>query len=403
MYREQEGRAMENINNKGGIYFNHVKKSYDKKTVVEDFELRVEDGEFLVLLGPSGCGKSTMLRVLAGLEEIDSGKIFIGDKEVTDLDPKDRDIAMVFQNYALYPHMSVYKNIATPLVFRKTPKDEIDRRVREVAEMLELSDYLDRKPKKLSGGQMQRVALARAMIRNPKAFLMDEPLSNLDSKLRVQTRAEIMKLYKRLGVTTIFVTHDQVEAMTMATRIVIMNKGHIEQIGKPDELYNKPKNLFVADFIGSPQMNFIDASMEISSLGMEMKNSDIDVKDILGADKNIIGEVFINMMRNKYSVKDFSIEGYEEVFKASDTDNLVVGIRPEHISIVQGSGFTVELVENLGSEKLVYLKSNDGSNIELRTRVSALDELNSGMKCDVELDPKYFHIFDKKSGSRICG
>lgn len=357
------------------IYFEHIKKSYDKKVVVRDFDLKVEDGEFLVLLGPSGCGKSTMLRILAGLEDIDSGRIFIGDKEITDLDPKDRDIAMVFQNYALYPHMSVYKNIATPLVFRKTPKDEIEKKVREVADMLELSDYLDRKPKQLSGGQMQRVALARAMIRNPKAFLMDEPLSNLDSKLRVQTRSEIMKLYKKLGVTTIFVTHDQVEAMTMATRIVIMNKGNIEQIGKPDDLYSRPQNLFVADFIGSPQMNMIDGKI---------------------VDKNIV------FLEESVEINDSDIIGYEEIFEVADKDDIVVGVRPEHIEIVKGSGYTVELVENLGSEKLVYIRSDKNSKIELRVRTSSSFEVKSGDTCSAKIDPKYLHIFDRKTTRRIC-
>src|SRR5690554_2742846 len=231
-------------------------------TAVSDFNLDIEDKEFIILVGPSGCGKTTTLRMVAGLEEITEGEIYIGDRLVNDVQPKDRDIAMVFQNYALYPHMTVFDNMAFGLKLRKTPKDEIKKRVHEAAKILEIEHLLDRKPKALSGGQRQRIALGRAMVRAPKAFLLDEPLSNLDAKLRASTRTEISKLHRRLGTTFIYVTHDQTEAMTMADRIVVMKDGLIHQVGKPQELYEKPCNMFVAGFIGSPQMNFMDAILE---------------------------------------------------------------------------------------------------------------------------------------------
>ena len=242
----------------------HINKTYPNGfEAVKDFNLEIEDKEFIIFVGPSGCGKSTTLRMIAGLEEITSGELKIGDKIVNDVEPKDRDIAMVFQNYALYPHMTVYDNMAFGLKLRKVPKDEIDKMVREAAKILDLEALLDRKPKALSGGQRQRVAMGRAIVRNPKVFLMDEPLSNLDAKLRGQMRIEISKLHQRLGTTIIYVTHDQTEAMTLGTRIVVMNAGVVQQVDTPQTLYDSPCNLFVAGFIGSPQMNFVDATCKV--------------------------------------------------------------------------------------------------------------------------------------------
>lgn len=319
-----------------GIQFKNISKSYDGKTkIIKDFNLDINEGEFLVLLGPSGCGKSTLLRILAGLEEIDSGEIYIDGELVNDKEPKDRNIAMVFQNYALYPHMTVYKNIGISLMLKKEAKEEIDKRVKEVASMLDIEELLDRKPKQLSGGQMQRVALARAMVRNPKVFLMDEPLSNLDSKLRIQTRAEIMKLYRTLGVTTIYVTHDQVEAMTMATRIVLMDKGEIKQMGTPDELYNRPANKFVASFIGSPQMNFI-----------------------------------------------------------KDEEGREIGIRAEHLGLLEGDEYIVDLVENLGSEKLVYLESKKDKGVNVAVRTEADFKVEIGDRFNLDINKDKVHRFD---------
>ena len=243
------------------VVFDHVFKKFGEVTAVNDLNIEVKDKEFLVLVGPSGCGKTTALRLVAGLEELTAGNIYIGDRLVNDVAPKDRDIAMVFQSYALYPHMSVYDNLAFGLKLRKTPKAEIDRRVKEAARILGIENLLDRKPKQLSGGQRQRVALGRAIVREPKVFLMDEPLSNLDAKLRVATRAEISKLHQRLETTIIYVTHDQVEAMTMGNRIAVMKDGLLQQLDTPQVLYDKPANMFVAGFIGSPAMNFFDAKL----------------------------------------------------------------------------------------------------------------------------------------------
>ena len=243
----------------------HINKTYPNGfEAVKDFNLEIADKEFIIFVGPSGCGKSTTLRMIAGLEEISGGTLKIGDKVVNDVEPKDRDIAMVFQNYALYPHMTVYDNMAFGLKLRKVPKDQIDKMVKEAAKILDLEKLLDRKPKALSGGQRQRVAMGRAIVRDPKVFLMDEPLSNLDAKLRVQMRTEISKLHERLGATIIYVTHDQTEAMTLGTRIVVMKDGVVQQVDTPQNLYNAPGNLFVAGFIGSPQMNFLDATVKVS-------------------------------------------------------------------------------------------------------------------------------------------
>ena len=294
------------------ITFEHVTKRFDEVTAVDDLTIEVGDGEFLVFVGPSGCGKTTALRMLAGLEEITSGRILIGDRVVNNVAPGARDVAMVFQSYALYPHMKVYDNLAFGLRNYKVPKAEIDRRVRQAAEVLELGDLLKRKPKQLSGGQRQRVALGRAIVREPKAFLMDEPLSNLDAALRVQTRAEILQLQERLGTTTIYVTHDQIEAMTMGDRIAVMNKGQLQQLGTPEELYEHPANTFVARFIGSPSMNMLPSS----------------VLGIGGTGK-------------------------------------LAGFRPEHVQLGNsrpGSGnlsAAVEVVEYLGDEQLGHLRLGD--------------------------------------------
>ena len=274
-------------------------------TAVSDFNLEIEDKEFIILVGPSGCGKSTTLRMIAGLEEISKGELYIGDRLVNDVPPKDRDIAMVFQNYALYPHMTVYKNMAFGLELRKTPKDEIDKRVREAARVLDIEHLLDRKPKALSGGQRQRVALGRAMVRNPAVFLLDEPLSNLDAKLRTSMRTEIIKLHQKLGTTFIYVTHDQTEAMTMGDRIVVMKDGLIQQVDTPQNLYDYPCNMFVGGFIGSPQMNFLDAT-----LVKEGSNYYVD----LGGDKLLIAPEKVTSALDAY------------VGKA-----IKAGIRPEDI------------------------------------------------------------------------
>src|SRR5687768_7435708 len=286
------------------VTFDHVWKRYGDVVAVKDFKLDIQDEEFLVLVGPSGCGKTTALRMIAGLEEITEGTLKIGDRVVNDLAPKDRDVAMVFQSYALYPHMSVFDNLAFGLKLRKVPKAEIDKRVREAAATIELSNLLDRKPKQLSGGQRQRVALGRAIVREPAVFLMDEPLSNLDAKLRVQTRAEIARLHQRLRTTVVYVTHDQVEAMTMGDRIAVMNSGILQQVGPPQELYERPINKFVAGFIGSPAMNFVNVKADRSGDAVLLKNDalELPVPDQL-----------------------------REVIASSDGD-LTIGIRPEHRS-----------------------------------------------------------------------
>ena len=254
------------------LSLSHINKVYPNGfEAVKDFNLEIEDKEFIIFVGPSGCGKSTTLRMIAGLEEISSGTLKIGDKVMNDVEPKDRDIAMVFQNYALYPHMTVYDNMAFGLKLRKVPKDQIDQQVRQAAKILDLEKLLDRKPKALSGGQRQRVAMGRAIVRNPKVFLMDEPLSNLDAKLRVQMRIEISKIHQNLGATIIYVTHDQTEAMTLGTRIVVMKDGVVQQVDTPQNLYQKPGNLFVAGFMGSPQMNFLDAEIKETALILLLK------------------------------------------------------------------------------------------------------------------------------------
>ena len=342
-----------------GIVFKDIVKTYDgNHRVIDAFNLEIKDGEFVVVLGPSGCGKSTLLRILAGLEGVDSGSMSIDGKIVNDIQPKDRDIAMVFQDYALYPHMSVYKNIGISLILKKLEPSEIDKRVHEVAKMLEIEDLLDRKPRQLSGGQMQRVALGRAMIRNPKVFLMDEPLSNLDSKLRIQTRAEILSLYNKLKTTTIYVTHDQTEAMTMASTIVLMKDGVIQQKGTPEEIYEKPANMFVAGFVGTPQMNFLEASLQKGRISLLSQTIETNIS----------------------------------------ANSVIVGIRPEDIQIVEGNDFEVVLQENLGSEKLIYLQGNAGK-IAVRCLPSVSYQI--GETCSVEFNADNISLFDGETTNRI--
>ncbi|RAI11342.1 MAG: sugar ABC transporter ATP-binding protein [Candidatus Melainabacteria bacterium] len=341
-------------------------KSYDKKRVIDGIDLTIKDKEFLVLVGSSGCGKSTILRMIAGLEDISGGNIYIGDTKVNNVHPKDRDIAFVFQSYALYPHMTVYENIAFGLKMRKYDKKYIDEKVKEAAKILNLTEYLDRKPKQLSGGQRQRVALGRAIVRNPKVFLMDEPLSNLDAKLRVQMRAEIKKLHEKLQTTFIYVTHDQTEALTMGDRIVVLDKGKIQQVDTPTNIYNNPQNKFVAGFIGSPQMNFIDCNI--------INNTLIMTEPIIELSRDIMEK-----LHNRHYV--------------------TIGIRPENMTNPNGRiklNVKVEMTELLGSEQIAYF--NIGEN-RCSAKLSA--EQNIGEYLELSLDSNEFLYFDQKTGERI--
>lgn len=363
------------------ISLKNVYKIFDDgTTAVNDFSLEIADKEFIILVGPSGCGKSTTLRMIAGLEHITKGELKIGDRIVNDVAPKDRDIAMVFQSYALYPHMTVYKNMAFGLELRKMPKDEIDKRVREAARVLDIEHLLKRKPKALSGGQRQRVALGRAMVRSPSVFLLDEPLSNLDAKLRTNMRTEIKKLHQRLGTTFIYVTHDQTEAMTMGDRIVVMKDGVIQQVDSPQNLYKHPQNMFVAGFIGSPQMNFLDA---------EVKS------------KN--GKIFLSLAENELDVTDSFAKTNEiiEYFNKS----VKVGIRPEDVTvdnefIVKNPGKVLtaklEVSELMGSESYLYL---DYSGQKLTARVAADSPANETVELGILTDR--IHLFDPNTTSNI--
>ena len=360
-----------------GLKLKNIYKRYaGGVTAVTDFNLDIEDKEFIILVGPSGCGKSTTLRMIAGLEEISDGELYIDDKLVNDVAPKDRDIAMVFQNYALYPHMTVFDNMAFGLKLRKIPKAEIRRRVEEAAKILDISHLLDRKPRALSGGQRQRVALGRAIVREPKVFLMDEPLSNLDAKLRVQMRSEIGKLHKKLQTTFIYVTHDQTEAMTMGTRIVVMKDGIVQQVDTPIELYERPRNMFVAGFIGSPQMNFFDVKL--------LKDGD-DVYVQLGNDK-------LKLPQGKASKSNLDAYIGKEV---------VLGIRPEHIHeeetfiANQPEGVVsayVDITEMMGAETYLYLQINDTKSI---ARVNARSNAQIDDTIKVAFDLNKVHLFDK--------
>ncbi len=352
----------------------------DKGVVaVQEFNLEIADKEFIVLVGPSGCGKSTTLRMVAGLEEITEGELWIGDKLMNDVAPKDRDIAMVFQNYALYPHMTVYDNMAFSLKLKKTPKAEIDRKVREAAEILDITQYLNRKPKALSGGQRQRVAIGRAIVRNPKVFLMDEPLSNLDAKLRNQMRAEIIKLREKIDTTFIYVTHDQVEAMTLGDRIVIMRDGFIQQIGTPQEVFNHPANLFVAGFIGTPQMNFFDATLT--------KKGDKYVATVQGVDFELPADK-------------------QEALRQRDSvpTEITVGVRPVHIHLDEnGIDATVDVSELMGSELHLHVNSN-GKDVVIVVPTTDID-LNavhgSHKPVKYSFRPELMHFFSKEDEKNL--
>ena len=381
------------------IVLDHVVKRYpDGALAVDDFNLEIADGEFIILVGPSGCGKSTTLNMIAGLEDISSGELRIGGERVNDKAPKDRDIAMVFQSYALYPHMTVRQNIAFPLTLAKMKKDEITKKVDEAAKILDLTDFLDRKPGQLSGGQRQRVAMGRAIVRDPKAFLMDEPLSNLDAKLRVQMRSEIARLQNRLGTTTVYVTHDQTEAMTLGDRVVVMLGGVAQQIGPPEELYNSPANLFVAGFIGSPSMNFFPATL--TDVGVRLP----------------FGELTLTQ------------EVHDLLARHPKPNNVIVGVRPEHLedaALLDGYAriralsfeVTVEFVESLGADKYVHFKSEGagaqaaqlaelaaesgvGEN-EFVARVSTESKVTQGQPMQLAFDTSKIAIFDADTGQNL--
>tara|TARA_Y100001970_G_scaffold92898_1_gene117204 strand:- start:364 stop:1542 length:1179 start_codon:yes stop_codon:yes gene_type:complete len=390
----------------GAIQINSVGKIYPNGTrALEDVNIEINDGEFVVLVGPSGCGKTTLLRMVAGLEDITEGEISIGEKLVNEVAPKDRDIAMVFQNYALYPHMSVYENMAFSLKLRKLSKNEIDEKVKEAAKTLEIGELLDRKPKALSGGQRQRVAMGRAIVRNPEAFLMDEPLSNLDAKLRVQMRAELGQLHTQLETTTLYVTHDQVEAMTMGDRVAVIRKGELQQIDTPREIYLYPKNIFVAGFIGSPSMNFVYANVKVSSKNITLSFGKDSIK--CNADKN-------------KKLKEF------------DGQEIVLGIRPEAFedSIYANTkefseklDIQVSLIEQLGSDSYIHfykdikpvqteaieeILADEGEDITVLgdqtkfiARVNPNSAVKEGDKITLAIDPSKLHYFDPTSGNAI--
>ncbi len=362
------------------VTYDHVYKRFGDVTAVNDLDIQIEDKEFLVLVGPSGCGKSTALRCLAGLEEISDGHILIGEQVVNDVPPKDRDIAMVFQSYALYPHMSVYDNMAFGLKLRKTPKEDIKRRVEEAAEILGIGNLLDRKPRQLSGGQRQRVAVGRAIVREPKVFLFDEPLSNLDAKLRVETRANISKLHQQLATTFIYVTHDQVEAMTMASRIAVLNAGVLQQIDTPQNLYDYPNNVFVAGFIGSPAMNFFPASVE-----------------------KVDGKLHVDAGAFNVEIPDDRAETYSPYVGKK----VIFGIRPEDIHnpdftppniIAQNVESKVDVTELMGNEIFVYLTSGDHSFV---ARVDPRSRYHIDDKVQVIFNMDNMHIFDRESEQAV--
>ena len=389
----------------GAININNVGKIYPNGTrALEDVNIEINDGEFVVLVGPSGCGKTTLLRMVAGLEDITEGEITIADKVVNEIAPKDRDIAMVFQNYALYPHMSVYDNMAFSLKLRKLPKDEIDQKVKDAAKTLEIDELLERKPKALSGGQRQRVAMGRAIVRNPQAFLMDEPLSNLDAKLRVQMRAELGQLHSQLETTTLYVTHDQVEAMTMGDRVAVIRKGVLQQIDTPREIYLYPKNIFVAGFIGSPAMNFVYADIKTSTKGTTL---------IFGNDKILAKDA-------------------PEALKEYEGKEIVLGIRPEAFEdsvyankkeFTEEINIDVSLLEQLGSDTYIHffkdikpvqteaieeILADEGEDISvLGTQTKFIARINpnatieEGQNINLAIDPTKLHYFDPETGMAI--
>jgi multiple sugar transport system ATP-binding protein len=363
-----------------GVTYEHVTKRFDRVVALNDLNLEVKDKEFLVLVGPSGCGKTTALRCLAGLEEATSGVIKIGTRVVNDVAPKDRDIAMVFQSYALYPHMTVYDNMAFGLKLRRVPRPEIDRRVKEAGEVLGLTDMLKRQPRQLSGGQRQRVALGRAIVREPQVFLLDEPLSNLDAKLRVQTRADISKLHQRLQTTFVYVTHDQTEAMTMATRIAVMRDGILQQLDTPQVLYDKPVNVFVAGFIGSPSMNFFDAKISRSDSTLFIDAGAFALP--IPADKS-------------------------QRFSSRVGKDIIFGIRPEHIHDPQFAppGITaarvetrVDVTEPMGNEVFLYLVTGEHTFI---ARVDPRTRARMGDRLEVSFDMSQIHVFDRDTQTAV--
>jgi len=354
------------------VTFDGVWKKFGEVVAVNDLNLKIEDGEFMVLVGPSGCGKTTSLRMIAGLEEISEGTLSIGDRVVNHVAPKDRDIAMVFQSYALYPHMTVRDNMAFGLKLRKTPKDEITRRVGEAAAMLSCENLLDRKPRELSGGQRQRVALGRAIVREPAVFLMDEPLSNLDAKLRVQTRAEIARLHQRLGTTTVYVTHDQVEAMTMGERIAVMSEARLQQVGSPQELYDHPDNRFVAGFIGSPSMNFLDVDVTGSGDAIVLKGDGVELP---------------------------LPERYKDSIKGHEGKKLAAGVRPEHLDMkVDGPSGTLsgnaDVVEYLGNEELIHLTVGT---LDVVALIGSEHRVKPGDDLQLKISLDKVHLFDPES------
>lgn len=361
-----------------------LRKEYDDVVAVNDATFEIEDGEFVVLVGPSGCGKSTTLRMIAGLESITTGDLYIGDEHVNDLPPKDRDVAMVFQNYALYPHMTAYDNMAFGLKMRHFDADEIERRVKRAAEILSIEDILDRKPEALSGGQRQRVAVGRAIVRKPQVFLFDEPLSNLDAKLRVQMRTEISQLHSQLDATIVYVTHDQTEAMTMGDRIVVLRKGHIQQIDTPLNLYNHPANRFVASFIGSPSMNLVDGTLAR-------------------------GDELHFQAENDAFTLPLGTEWSRRLKAPSSPDRVTLGIRPEDLHVA-GSAypdgptatvqFTIDVLEPMGNEIIVYAHA-DGIDEAVVARVAPQDLPDPGSPIDLALDLNQLHLFEADTGEVI--
>ena len=370
---DKEKKAMASLSLKG------IGKRYPNGfEAVKDFNLEIEDQEFIIFVGPSGCGKSTTLRMIAGLEEITTGDLFIDGKRMNEVEPKDRDIAMVFQNYALYPHMTVFDNMAFGLKLRKVPKEEIEQKVLEAAKILDLEQLLDRRPKALSGGQRQRVAMGRAIVRNPKVFLMDEPLSNLDAKLRVQMRAEIASLHQRLGATIIYVTHDQTEAMTLGTRIVVLKDGVIQQVDTPKKLYNEPQNLFVAGFIGSPQMNFTDAVCKVHGKEVRLEFGDFSI--VLPPQKAT------KLIDGGYADKTVVMG-----IRPDDIDDSQIQIETYGDTVIEADVTGYEL---LGSEVLLYYTV---AGVNMTARVDARTTAKIGDHIRLALDPEKIHVFDKES------
>lgn len=345
----------------GKIILENISKTYnDEHYAVKDISLTIEDGEFIVFVGPSGCGKSTTLRMIAGLESISEGKLYIDDQEMSKASPKDRDLSMVFQDFALYPNMTVYKNLQYPLKMHKVDKDEADQTIHRVASLLGLDSLLDRKPSQLSGGQKQRVALGRAIVRQPKAFLMDEPLSNLDAKLRVDMRYEISQLHQTLDTTVVYVTHDQTEAMTMGDRIVVMNHGNIQQVGTPAEIYNRPQNLFVAEFIGTPKINIFNK---------ELSNGQVDWS------------------------------GQQHILVDAEDQEVLVGVRPENLKLRPGKSYTVKMIENLGSEQHIFL---DGGDKQVVAQVAYDDDIQIGEQYELTIiKPERVNVFSAESQESI--